>query len=246
MISLRTHALKAMAAATVILLAAGCDKDLNDDKPDFSSNLVHYFPFSGNSVDEVTKQEYDMHGVTFLSDRNDTEASSAFFNGFSGWMDISAGLKEPEGTVSFWIFPCLCKENNPIYVKKSLETDPLYGQYYIGFSEAGEMQTSCRGKWDTKSEPLIQPNRWYHIVIRWDDASGVVDIFVNGKKKHSAQYTVDPSNLPDDIAPTYMGKLDEKVEGKPSTVEFYKGKFDDARYYNKWLPWEAIDDLYTE
>ncbi|QEC53371.1 concanavalin A-like lectin/glucanase superfamily protein [Anseongella ginsenosidimutans] len=247
MISLKKRAMKALAAAALMVLAAGCDKKLEDDKPDFSSNLIHYFPFSGNGVDDVSGQEFDMHGITYLSDRKGTENSSAFFNGFSGWMDISVGLKEKAGTLSFWIYPCLCKENNPLFVKKSVESDPYFGKYYVGYSEEGRIEAMCNGKWNVETDIVIQANQWYNVVLRWDDASGIVDIFVNGKKKLSKEYTVDASALPDDATPAYLGKILHKPEegGAVETV-YYKGKLDDVRLYNIWLPYEEIEALYTE
>ena len=237
----------AAAVGMIIALGVGCDKDLTKDEPDFSSNLVHYFPFSGSANDDVTGEEFGLYNVGFLTDRKAKVESSAFFNGINGWMDINANLKDKEGTLSFWIFPCLCKEYNPLFVKKAPENDPFFGQYYVGYSEAGKIETSCRGKWNVETGVEVTANKWHHLVIRWDDSSGLVDIFVNGKKVLSAEYSVDPSALPDDTTPGFLGKTVNKSEesGDIKTV-YYKGKLDEIRMYNKWLPYSEIKALYNE
>lgn len=247
MISLNSGALKAAAIVGVVLLSAGCDKKLEDDKPNFDNNLIHYFPFSGNGVDEVTGQEFDLHGVTFMADLKGKKASSAHFDGYNDWMELTAGLKEKEGTISFWIYPCMCKENNPIFVKKAPESDSFFGEYYVGFNEEGKVEAVCRGKWNVETGIVIEANKWRHVVVRWDDDSGVVDIFVNGKKILSQEYSVDPSALPDDATPAYLGKILHQPEagGDIETI-YYKGRLDEARLYNVWLPYDAVKRLYLD
>lgn len=246
MLSTKTHIRFAVLLGFVVF-SAGCDKKLSSDKPDFSNNLISHFPFSGNGVEAVSGKAYELKGVTFLSDRKGKEASSAFFNGFSSWMDVKIPMQAQEGTLSFWIFPCLCKEYNPLFVKKAVENDPFFGEYYVGYSEAGKIEAVCQGKWNVETDVVIEANKWYHITVRWNDASGLIDIFVNGKKKLSKNYTVDPSKLPAEPTPTFLGKiLNKSDEGGPIQTVYYKGKLDDVRLYNIALPYEEIEALYKE
>ncbi|HYH56537.1 MAG TPA: LamG-like jellyroll fold domain-containing protein, partial [Anseongella sp.] len=209
--------------------------------------LIHYFPFSGNSSDEVTGQAYDSHGATYLSDRKGAEASAIFFNGINGWMELGADLQIPEGTLALWIFPCLCKEYNPLFVKKSVETDGQFGQYYVGYSEAGRIETSCNGKWNLETGVAIEANKWFHLAFRWNDATGVIDVFVNGKKVLSEQYSTDPSKFPGGAGETFLGKiLNKSASGEEVETVYYKGKLDEIRLYDKALPYDAIKELYTE
>lgn len=246
MISLNPRTLRAAAIVGVVLLSAGCDKRLEDDKPNFDGNLIHYFPFSGNGVDEVTGQNFDVHGATYLTDRKEQPENSIFFNGVNSWLEINAGLEAEEGTAAFWIFPCLCKENNPLFVKQLAGSDSFFGQYYIGYNEEGQIETSCQGKWNVETDVVIQANKWFHVAVRWSDASGVVDVFVNAKKVLTEKYTVDPSQLPDDAAVSYLGRILHDANSGNGKSVYYKGKLDELRLYNKWLPYDAIKDLYQE
>lgn len=246
MITFKSLAANALSAIVLLFGFSGCDKLPADPDVSYEGNLVHYFPFSGNSTDEVSGQTYDAHGGTYLSDRKGVEASAIFFNGFSTWMDLGANLGAKEGTLSFWIFPCLCKEHNPLFVKKSVETDPEYGKQYVGYSEAGEIETSCEGKWDVKTGVVIQANRWYHLAFRWEDAAGTIDIFVNGKKVQTVEYDAAP-DAGGGSEPTYVGKiLNKSKDGGSIKTVYYKGKLDEVRLYNKALPYSEIKALYTE
>lgn len=233
-----------LIALAMILTVYGCAKGEgpgSEPEPDFEKNLVFNFPFSGNTLDEISQQEYNAQGAVFLTDRKGKEASAIFFND-KHWIDLDAKLNDPEGTLALWINPCLCKLYNPLFSRKSVEEDSLFGKYYFGFDEEGRILTSCQGKWDVMTDIVIEPNKWCHLVVRWNDLDGLIEIFVNGKKKLSEKYTVNPSEVPNGGGDAYLGKILNKATPADSTV-FYKGKLDEIRRYNIWVNEDEIKRL---
>lgn len=250
------------------LILVSCDKEQVQtketvkDEATADESLIYYFPFSGNSIDQVSKKEYDTHGAKFASDRK-IKANSALCLE-DNWMDLAAGLGDEEGTLSFWINVSNLSnptdpdaqfyDRFPIFEKQYFSTF-VPGEYTISLTEGGRIYTECRNKWfkgegeiGISTPEIIQVNKWYHVVLRWNDLMRKVEIFVNNKKMISYDYDGDGSEYEDTDEPhTFMGKfLYYPGSHSDSILKYYEGRIDEIRRYSKWISDSEIADLYSE
>jgi hypothetical protein len=233
------------------ILLGSCDKEQVQteetvkDEAGIDENLIYYFPFSGNSIDQVSKIEYDTHGAEFADDRKNNANSALCLK--DNWMDLAAGLGDEEGTLSFWIKMDTIDYVSPIFTKATYSS--VQGEYFIGIYN-GRVYTVCQRKWGYKenltlTEPIIKKNKWYHLVFRWDDVKRKIEIFVNDKKVLSENYVGDASEWGVTNEHPLMGKNIELGNHSPEEY-FFDGRIDEIRRYSKWLSDSEIAYLYTE
>jgi hypothetical protein len=85
----------------------------------------------------------------------------------------------------------------------------------------------------TSSVTSLQPNQWYHVVGLFDNASNRIKLYIDGNLVLDAAETGNPSINDDDV-----------LISNSTVSEFWNGKIDDLRIYNRALSADEIKRLY--
>ncbi|MGK9117734.1 LamG domain-containing protein [Olivibacter jilunii] len=244
-------------AFVALSLISSCGKiDVAIPVNDIEAGLVYYFPFSGNSIDEVSQQSFDTHGASFENDRLGNPNSSLSLT--QNYMNINAGFSDSAGTLSFWVNVRDFDETGMLFNN----TDPYLsaGEYQLALTPAGEITTWCDYKWGfgensdgdidflpLKTAPIITTGNWYHLVIRWSNVKEQIEIYVNNQKQLTAPY------VPNWQTSSNSGKFYVTTLGltwiNPGSHQeliprYFHGKLDEIRRYNRWINDSEIGELY--
>lgn len=241
------HYLVRAAACIMAVLIGSCDKVSEGLQPsvDLENGLVYYFPFSGNSIDQVSKASYNTHGGKFETDRFNAPKSALCME--ENYMDLNAGFGEDDaGTLSFWINLRDVNSYHPLFIKNDNSFVP--GEYSFSISASG-LSARCQKKWETDGGPVFAPaiikaNEWYHVLLRWSDADGKMEIFLNNNKLISNNY-VKEIYEPLETEYTLMGLYYRYPGSHEDPIPIYfRGKMDEIRRYDRWLNDDEVAALY--
>ncbi len=206
--------------------------------------LVAYYPFNGNANDESGNGNNGTNngGTTPDNDRFGNLNGSMSFNGSTQYLSIpnSYSLQSPttQLTISAWVYIRDTPNGNVPILCKSLTLNA--GQY--SFNLHGPKNNIALGVVNSHGVPvainapyLFDLNKWYFISVSWDGSN--VRFFVNQNKVITT--TLADTLLPDNN-PLEIG-IDV-----PGATEYFQGKLDDIRIYNRALSENEIDSLYHE
>lgn len=224
----------------LIVLAAGrpfAQVNLN-------SGLIAYFPFSGNANDASGN---NLHGVVSnatLTADNKGQANSAYdFNGTSASIALPASsLYDFSPSASFsiaaWIQP---GANQAVGFGAVLVKGPFNANYTLAKWNWGAYVTNTvamNGFADntTGLATTVMQNSpcWYHVI--WSYSNGNWYLYVNGKLG-SSSLSGSKKILQDGNSKLVIGKKGE-ADG-----DFYRGKIDELRLYNRLLTADEIAAL---
>ena len=152
-----------------------------------------------------------------ITDSPSLRLSSSFT--LAGWIN-AAGLSGGYKTI-------LNKESGPGDCKYYLQT--VGTEVSAGFNDG----TGC--KEHLSSGANLQINKWYHIAAVFDDTANTFKIYVNGVQKLSESETrveTSSNGIPLVIGKTFWG-------------EYWNGKLDEVRVYNKALSASEVQQLYV-
>jgi len=196
---------------------------------DITTGLVAHYPFCGNLNDNSGNENNGVFmgngSPTYSVDRNGEQNSSLELNGFSEYVEVASSvtLNSPveEVTVSCWInFDSYFNGWLTPFVKTN-GSEVISRQYGIGINgNTGQiyMNTTYVGQSD------FSAGNWYHIAITYND--DVMKCYLNGEflASETASDPVVQNDLPLEIG----------IE-TPVATEFYDGKIDEIRIYNRAL-----------
>lgn len=223
-------------ASTIVL--TGCDKRSEELLPaiELAQGLVYHFPFDGNSINVVNNENYEIHNAFYSTDRFG-EADKALSLGckcglsYGGLRNVDLGLGTTEGATSIWLNMNELNTIQPIFFK-GYNADAHPFDYSIFAFPNGSLQFFWTGL-NPDDESVIVPDvftaeQWQHLLIRWSQNTGVIELFTNGKKVMSKPYQEGPGMS--DV-PLFVGF--NPIRGGDD--EYYRGKMDDFRVYDRWL-----------
>jgi gliding motility-associated-like protein len=208
-----------------------------------NSGLVAYFPFSGNTNDASGN---NIHGtannVALTSDQSGQANSAYLFDGLSSYIQLPfSNLYNfaPSGafSIAVWVQPALDKLSfGGVVVKGPYHTDFVQAKWnYGGYTFNLKAMSGCADKTTGFSTTVFQNSPcWYHIV--WSYDNGKWYMYVNGKLE-SSDLTQQTFILQDGSSKLVMGKKGEAFG------DFYKGKMDELRLYNRLLNQAEINAL---
>lgn len=231
-----------------LMFLVACDKKLQNMEPviDLDSGLVYDFPFSENSIDQVSMVNFDTHGAKFQVDRFDKPASALCMT--NNYMDLNAGFGEDKtGTLSFWINLRDVASFHPLFYKDYKSFVP--GEYMFTVY-AGGLSIYCAEKWESEEyEPVnvsttIEANKWYHVLVRWSDTAGSMELFLNNRKLLSHDY-VAGTYISNGVEYVTMGLAYRDPGSHQDPIpSYFRGTMDDIKRYNRWLNNEEVAALY--
>ena len=212
-----------------------------------SNGLIAYYPFTGNANDSSGFGNNGIiQGATLTIDRNNKANSAYNFNGNSSYIDIpnkffNNGLNEY--SVSIWVNPTSdIPSSGP--GQTILNTNPHRG-FGLGYSYNGskklyffnQIGPTSSGNWDIvddKFNYVIALNNWVNITII---KRGVrFTYYVNGNIDKSTPLIQNPIST---LVSMRIGAI------TCCTPEYFNGKIDDIRFYNRALSDTEITYLAT-
>lgn len=242
LIALNQKYLELLTRYNSILLIINTFSSIN-----ISYGLIAYYPFTGNANDSSGFGNNGIvQGATLTIDRNNKANSAYNFNGSSSYIDISNkffnnGLNDY--TISIWASP-----NSDIPSsgpgQTILNTNPHRG-FDLGYSYNGsrklyifnQIDPASNGNWDIVDDKFnynVALNNWVNIIII---KRGVTfTYYVNGNLDKSTSLIQNPIST---LVSMRIGAI------TCCTPEYFNGKIDDIRFYNRALNDTEINYLAT-
>ncbi|MDO9253933.1 MAG: LamG-like jellyroll fold domain-containing protein [Bacteroidales bacterium] len=221
----------------IVILAFSNPKITSEKSQNGSDSLVAYFPFNGNANDESGNgHDGVVSGAALTTDRFGNTGRAYNFDGSSNFIEISnvSTLKLPEYTYIAWLFPTAYPAGTTIQTGSGTILDigaftadqfiglvnynPWYGIGGSGYLIGGESH-------DLRTGILPQLNQWYQVAVT--RSSTTYTLFVNGVLVHAAPI---PAAGPEYGNPSF-GFIGKRI----GDLQFFEGKLDDIRIYNRPL-----------
>jgi len=211
------------------------------------NGLVAYYPFNGNVGDSSGCNNHGTaYGPTLTSDKNGTPNSAYYFNGINSYISAPAtfSLHPPNTlTITAWISPenKISGSSNVISKRYDYSVDP-YETYSVSTS-AGSPNfnkwafNASKGTNGTLKSVLLRnlfpSNTWLFLAATYDSTS--LKIYINGVLDSTIIFR---GNLGYSNLPLLMGYNGAGVN------DYYKGKIDDVKIFNRALSASEIRSMY--
>lgn len=203
----------------------------------------------GSEMDEVTGQKAKCVGVTFIEDRFGNKNNAIFFSGHEhSYVNLgsSDAVKPSIGSVSLWLkvehpqWSGTGAKYNPILLTKNIPLDDFYesfGIYY--FIETGKlvavMVDDSTREVALHSKDAIDLNKWYHLVITFDDTH--FSFYQNGQLVKEFPKNFKTKFLSSDSV--MLGTSANKKNNR-----WLIGAIDDVAFYNSVLSAAEVNKLF--
>lgn len=229
---------------------------------DNTNGLVAYFPFNGNANDEIGGNNGQVYDAQLVPDRFGNFNSAYYFDGNRSVIDTNKALDVSVNfAVSFWALPSENHQidgegnNNPccdysgstgqafiMYPGhgKKLWGDNIHagmgismGRNGVSVYEHRDFHLPALLVWQSP----VDLNEWTHVVVNYIQNKAY--LFING------QYVrVGLDSVQEFVHPT-IGNPESPNEGIGGGLnQFFKGRIDDIRIYNKSLTDEEVRSIY--
>lgn len=209
------------------------------------TGLVAYYPFDGNANDASGNGNHGTisGGVTLTTDRFGNPNSAYHFDGINGIIEVpDAPILDVRVaiTLAAWVYP---EVNSGVGLPIVLKYRSQIGEraYWLYAWTSGQ-PTGPRFRVDLPGTPgdvyspnLLPINTWSFVVGTYDGSSA--KLYVNGSLVGSA--TGLSGQISDSSRPLSIGGVHENVD------EWFSGKIDDVRVYNRALTSTEVAHLYS-
>ena len=226
--------------------------------------LIAHYPFKGNANDESGNSRHGTAvGASLTQDRFGNPDSAYHFNG-SSWIETSEYRLldgADSATISAWVLLESGKEGQLLSTGDfRAGYDPISMYLAEGGTTGTWLHDTVRGNTHEqqvgvagyKAElPKFLASRWHHFVVALsrEDSRGVVSIYLDGKLAFQRIGTITGANTFERISyDRNMRFLIGAIEGRPfysTPGQFWSGKIDDVRIYNRALTQDELRLLYT-
>ena len=211
-----------------------------------SDGLVAYYPFNNNAIDE-TGNGYDgtVVGATPTDDRNGVPESAYAFDGTNDYINLGTSLNVPSWSnyaVSLWFLHDGGGTDARGYGQQILDKSTWYTDFHLMiqtmYNANGELrywtvQNTVGGNTIIDNRDF-RDNQWHHVVINKQGKDGA--LWVDGVKRGTSDnvYTVINDQ------PLLVGY---SFHGDGYQRQYFSGKIDDIRIYNRVLSEDEIEIL---
>ena len=204
-----------------------------------TEGLVAYYPFSGSPIDE-TGNGHDgvaSGGINLTTDRFNNVNSAYEFDGINDFINTSSIFDFSSRSLSLWINPYdISGSVSTVKVAISQDDDELdYGILRVDFEDY-YMNLWAGGSSGKYTTPDVSINSWVHLVLIRDEERTIY--YVNNVLVYTS--------TSDGIGSTW-GPNPEFIigSGRHTTDQFFKGKIDDIRIFNRVINESEIQTLYA-
>jgi hypothetical protein len=205
---------------------------------DISNGIIAYFPFNKNYKDYgINHYSSTPYNVSFTQDRNGADSSAIAFNGADSYISLSNGIFGNGNKISFsvWAYAPEYDGNAWPQILSSTTTNIAYN-IAIGIWQNTdhlhlEVQTT-NGNFPMEGNISIPWNTWFHAVLVYDGDS--LTEYLNGIKGRSIPAS---GNL--------ISTADITIGWSSGSTNYFTGKLDELKVYNRDLSEEEVIDLYN-
>jgi PKD repeat protein len=229
---------RAMAMAVGLAVILGCyNSDVWAAAP--RRGLVAEYLFDGDANDTSGNNNHGVvNGAVLIADRFERAIRAYYFDGKSSYIQVpsSASLQLKKAlTFAAWvnIVSLTGPGKNVAIILSKAETDISY-EYWVNNSKlAGTFASYNEGYFD------VPQKQWVHVALTWDGnqiryyVNGVQDLNVDD---YAEKIAVNTENL-------YIGR---SPYGGVTLDEYFHGRLDDIRIYNRALTAAEIDLVYRD
>lgn len=207
---------------------------------DFEEGLVGYYPFNGDANDlSVHLNHGTAINVISTPDRFGVVDKAYDFNGGNAYISInsSESLESPVNELSqvAWIYGNLGNAFSPVIMKSESASNAFQYRMYVATNRIG---TSVNN-WNNgviNSVP-ISSGKWHLIVSTFKD--GIVTGYLDGLFINSV-------TMPG-VTTIFLDMHNLEIgRDVPGTTEYFNGKIDDVRIYNRAINAEEVMALFDE
>ncbi len=247
-----------LSVLVTILVFSSCKKDStsNDPAPPTESDeqmspasgkITHYL-FNGNTRDTSGNGQHggEAGSIAFGADRFNRASRALELSGNNSNFE-TRGLKATfPFSISFWM-----NSANAASVSSLFTADRLTSGYYgywlqqsiaspnkLAFSIGDGTGTSGSARNSLLSSVSLASNQWYHIVINVRGANDM-DLYINGTRDNAATYDGSATSI------VYSSTTPFGTMGGAFGSQFFNGKMDDFRVYNRVLTATEIGSLHS-
>ncbi len=207
---------------------------------DLTAGLVAYYPFNGNANDESGNgNNGTVYGATLATDRFGNANKAYDFNGINNFIEFSNKFDILTRTIDLWFYADDADYSSSYgSIYQSDNQNLLYGNTGVAIKDIGGLKKlllTISGVTDTIN---IITNSWNNLAITVN-ANKEINYYYNGiliGSKTFIQYVSSVDGL--DIAIIGSSRL--------AYNQYFKGKIDDVRIYNRALSNNEIQLLYNE
>lgn len=212
-----------------------------------SKGLVAYYPFSGNTLDvSGNNLNATNFGAMLTSDAKNIPNRAYEFNGTNANILLPYSPRFNFGatdsfSIACWIQPYsnLLTTSQALVVKATVNSNPQNANWSYGlYMLLDKAMSGFTGNTFLNSTTSFQKNScWYHIVVTYKN--GFWYLYINGKVE--AQELTQTKLITQDGSVTSVIALGKKGS---SNGDYYKGKIDEVRIYNRNLSKAEVVALY--
>lgn len=234
---------------SVILFS--CKKNNSTPTSTLSNGLVANLTFSGNANDQTSNQNHGIvTGATLTTDRFGNNNQAYLFNGSSNYIRInnssSLDLKE-SFSISAWISPddftlpgVVVWNGDPAFAK-----DPyiLYFSNRPGYNSIGVRKDAGAGNTINEAfapAQVIFSGVWTHVVGIGNASTREMKLYVNGE----LMKTVTVPDMSIGYSTSGFWTMIGAAQSSAGIDNYFRGRIDDVRIYNRELTRAEINELF--
>lgn len=221
--------------AMIVMLLGSLTLGVNAQVTD--SLRLHYSFDAGSSVDDVGSNDAKVYGATLCEDRFGNANSAYEFDRDSMVATITNQVSLTEGTYSIWIKPDTSIFNGGQVTIMAWSGIMIINRFSGVGKAFGHFDGTTHNNTTNDETSILPKNEWIHFVVTNDGDS--TKTYVNGKLEKT---------YPEKFLDTYAIRklyIGYRGFGAGAPTDYYKGKLDDFRFYNRAITALEVDTLYN-
>jgi Concanavalin A-like lectin/glucanases superfamily len=248
----------AMPVLVALLAFTSCKKDskaptppapvVADEQLNPANGKISHYLFNGTIRDTSGNNHHggEANGVAYGTDRFSRPDRALILNGTTThFKTTNIGLSFPF-SFSLWM-----NAANPSAISSLFQSDRANTAYYgcwlqlsvaspnkLAFNFGNGTGSSGASRNSLLSSVSLSANQWYHVVINVRGANDM-DLYINGVRDNSATYDGSATSV------VYAFANPSSVIGTGFDTQYFTGKIDDFRVYNRVLSATEVSSLYS-
>ena len=218
----------------------------------FAQGLVAYYPFRKNAND-ISGNNFNgtVFGATLANDRADNPNYAYFFDGVGSYIDIpyDSSFYPASMSTAVWVNIESTPDSGISYILTTSGDNrtPPYDPFRMRIDAAGIVEVRYEGNFDSlrinlRSTTSLTPGEWAFIATSYNSSTGEGRLFINAVLE---DYEIDMMNLDTNHIGLRIG-AGQNHNRTTRIMEFFHGRIDDVRLYNRELSEMEIQQLYLE
>lgn len=205
-------------------------------KPADEGLLAHY-RFNYNFKDSSKALVNDGIGMASgFSSSDKMEGSHALWQSSTGWVNVNSLADDLAGSTEFTICGWVKRSNsNDLRCIFGINTSSGSNRLMIT-SRNGKLQVYDVNQWEADTGINVLDNTWHHIAYTRNGSTGTLFIDGESVKTHSVNYS---------HSATDQLSIGQEFDGS-SCSDYFQGKMDDFRIYNRALTEDEIQDVIND